>query len=131
MSVQSALPIGVITRTGATTPFDRERIRAAIAGAAHATEELSSADVERVTESVVGALVAACLTYPTLEHIQDTVEQALIAGSFTATARAFIAHRDQHARLRDDTKTVVDVGSSINEYLDRSDWRINANANQG
>ena len=131
MSVQSALPIGVITRTGATTPFDRERIRAAIAGAAHATEELSSADVERVTESVVAALVAASLTYPTLEHIQDTVEQALIAGSFTVTARAFIAHRDQHARLRDDTKTVVDVGSSINEYLDRSDWRINANANQG
>jgi len=25
----------------------------------------------------------------------------------------------------------VDVESSINEYLDRSDWRVNANANQG
>lgn len=28
-------------------------------------------------------------------------------------------------------RTTVDVESSINEYLDRQDWRINANANQG
>jgi ribonucleoside-triphosphate reductase len=26
---------------------------------------------------------------------------------------------------------VVEVGASIDEYLDRSDWRVNANANQG
>lgn len=25
----------------------------------------------------------------------------------------------------------IDVASSVNEYLDRSDWRVNANANQG
>ncbi len=29
------------------------------------------------------------------------------------------------------SRTTVDVESSINEYLDRQDWRINANANQG
>jgi len=28
-------------------------------------------------------------------------------------------------------KTLVDVASSVNEYLDRVDWRVNANANQG
>ncbi|HEY8911971.1 ribonucleoside triphosphate reductase [Lacisediminihabitans sp.] len=123
--------MGVIARSGATTPFDSERIRAAIAGAARATKELSSADVERVTQLVLVALAGSGVTYPTVEYVQDIVEQALIAGSFTATARAFIAYRDQHARLRDDTKTVIDVGSSINEYLDRSDWRVNANANQG
>jgi anaerobic ribonucleoside-triphosphate reductase len=33
--------------------------------------------------------------------------------------------------LREDARTVVDVGQSVNEYLDRSDWRVNANANQG
>jgi anaerobic ribonucleoside-triphosphate reductase len=127
----NALPMGVITRTGATTPFDGQRIRTAIAGAARATEELSTSDVERVTQLVLSALDGSTAPYPTVEHIQDTVEHALIANSFTATARAFIAYRDQHARLRDDTKTVVDVGSSINEYLDQSDWRVNANANQG
>ncbi|ASR55404.1 ribonucleoside triphosphate reductase [Cellulomonas sp. CW35] len=29
------------------------------------------------------------------------------------------------------TPVTVDVASSIDEYLDRSDWRVNANANQG
>lgn len=28
-------------------------------------------------------------------------------------------------------QVVVDVGASIDEYLDRRDWRVNANANQG
>ena len=28
-------------------------------------------------------------------------------------------------------QTIVDVESSMEEYLDRSDWRVNANANQG
>ncbi|MEU8965001.1 anaerobic ribonucleoside-triphosphate reductase, partial [Streptomyces sp. NPDC048491] len=27
--------------------------------------------------------------------------------------------------------TVVDAVDSVTEYLDRSDWRVNANANQG
>lgn len=35
----------------------------------------------------------------------------------------------EHAQDR--AQVVVDVGSSIGEYLDRSDWRVNANANQG
>src|SRR4051812_8660447 len=29
------------------------------------------------------------------------------------------------------SKTPVDPVSSLNEYLDRRDWRVNANANQG
>ncbi len=29
------------------------------------------------------------------------------------------------------TRTQVDVGSTMREYLDRTDWRVNANANQG
>jgi ribonucleoside-triphosphate reductase len=29
------------------------------------------------------------------------------------------------------TQTIVDVESSMEEYLDRRDWRVNANANQG
>jgi ribonucleoside-triphosphate reductase (formate) len=35
--------------------------------------------------------------------------------------------KEQHMTER----VVVDVASSVDEYLDRSDWRVNANANQG
>ncbi|BDZ41744.1 anaerobic ribonucleoside triphosphate reductase [Paraoerskovia sediminicola] len=38
-----------------------------------------------------------------------------------------IAPHPQPSRQR----TAVDVASTIGEYLDRSDWRVNANANQG
>jgi hypothetical protein len=59
------------------------------------------------------------------------VEQTLIAANHLKTARAYIVYREQHAKLRADRKTLVDVESSINEYLNRQDWRVNANANQG
>ena len=68
---------------------------------------------------------------PSIENIQDVVEQVLISANHLKTARAYIVYREQHTKLRQDRKTVVDVGSSINEYLDQLDWRVNANANQG
>ena len=55
----------------------------------------------------------------------------LIAADHVATARAYIVYREQHKRLRADRRTVVDVAASMNEYLERRDWRVNANANQG
>lgn len=124
-------PTGVIKRTGATAPFDIERIRVAIFSAGTASGEMTSNDADLITQKVVAALNDTGVPYPTVEYIQDTVEQMLLTNSYTATARAFIAYRDQHARLRADARTLVDVGASINEYLDRSDWRVNANANQG
>ena len=36
-----------------------------------------------------------------------------------------------HATPCTDHRTLVNVESSINEYLTRADWRVNANANQG
>ena len=45
--------------------------------------------------------------------------------------RAYMAYRQRRATLRADAQTLVDVQSSINEYLTRADWRVNANANQG
>jgi anaerobic ribonucleoside-triphosphate reductase len=37
---------------------------------------------------------------------------------------------EEESRVMDELP-VVEVGTSIDEYLDRSDWRVNANANQG
>lgn len=46
---------------------------------------------------------------PGLEQIQDIVEQTLIATNQLKTARAYIAYREQHARLREDRKTLVPI----------------------
>ena len=128
---QLAPPTGVIKRTGATFDFDPTRVQSAIERAGAATGEVDVAEAAVLSAQVSALLAAEQVPYPHVEHIQDLVEQVLLAAGHTATARAYIAHRERHARLRDDTRTVVEVGSSINEYLDRSDWRVNANANQG
>ncbi|WP_407342981.1 ribonucleoside triphosphate reductase [Pengzhenrongella phosphoraccumulans] len=125
------LPTGVIKRTGATTTFDADRIRSAIERAGSAIGEVDRARAAALTVEVAGRLAAEQVPYPHVEHVQDVVEQALLGAGHTATARAYITYRERHAQLRDDTRTVVEVGSSINEYLDRSDWRVSANANQG
>ena len=125
------LPTGVLTRTGATQPFDPARIGSAVRRAGAATGELDAAAAALIAEAVVADLVAEGAAYPQVEHIQDLVEHALLVAGHTTTARAYISYRDAHERLRADARTVVEVGASINEYLDRSDWRVNANANQG
>ena len=68
---------------------------------------------------------------PTIEQIQDVVEQVLISANYYKTARAYIVYRESRSKSRQDKKTLVDVASSVNEYLERADWRVNANANQG
>ena len=68
---------------------------------------------------------------PNIEQVQDAVEHALFDSGYFATLRAYIVYREQRAKSRDAKKSWVNVESSINEYLDQLDWRVNANANQG
>ncbi|MFZ5558746.1 MAG: ribonucleoside triphosphate reductase [Pseudomonadota bacterium] len=125
-------PAGVIKRNGAWQPFDQQRIASAIARAGAATAEFDEARAQALAERVVETLGRRSGLAPaTVEAIQDVVEQTLIEQGHLATARAYIAYRDQHRRLREDRKTLLDVASSVDEYLTRRDWRVNANANQG
>ncbi len=129
----ASLPTQVVKRDGAIVSFDSAKILSGIRRAGDATGELDSAEAERLTAEVVKVLTHCRLAVgpPGIERIQDTVEQVLISANHFQTARAFIVYREQHRTLRRDRKTLVDVASSVNEYLDRLDWRVNANANQG
>jgi ribonucleoside-triphosphate reductase len=128
----TTLPKGVIKRDGSLAPFDADKIRSAIQRAGAATGEFDANEAFLLTAQVVKVLIHKFRTEPPhIEKIQDAVEQALISANHAKTARAYIVYREQHAKLRQDKKTVVDVESSINEYLNQMDWRVNANANQG
>ncbi len=122
----------VIKRNGTRTPFDPDRICAAITRAGRAAGEFDASVAGRITEVVLNKLQPLVIDRdPTIELIQDRVELTLMDEGFYRTARAYIAYREQHQRLRRDRLTAVNAVSSVNEYLDREDWRINANANQG
>ena len=126
------LPREVVLRSGQRVPFDAERIRAALASAGQASGEYGAEEAALLTAQVTKVLIHRFHgEAPTIEQIQDVAEQTLIAANHLATARAYIVYREQHATLRADKQTLVDVESSINEYLTRADWRVNANANQG
>lgn len=122
-------PQYVLKRDGRIVPFDIDKIRLALLNASRVTAEFDEAEAIRLS-TLISSRLQGDLT-PTIEQIQDQAEEALLQYHYLKTARAYIAYRSQHARLRSDVRTVVDVESSINEYLDQSDWRVNANANQG
>ena len=127
-----AMPAAVIQRDGQRAVFDACRIRSAIARAGAATGEFGDAQAALLTDEACRVLAYRWPGgAPHIEQIQDVVEQTLVAARHMATARAYMAYRQRRATLRADAQTLVDVQSSINEYLTRADWRVNANANQG
>ncbi|MDP1682279.1 MAG: anaerobic ribonucleoside-triphosphate reductase, partial [Burkholderiales bacterium] len=127
-----SVPRQVIKRDGKPAPFDAAKIRSAIHRAGQATGEFGDIESDLLSAQVVKVLIHKYRSEAAaIENIQDVVEQVLISANHFQTARAYIVYREQHKKLREDRKTVVDVGASINEYLEQQDWRVNANANQG
>ena len=122
----------VIKRDGSVKDFDANKIVAAIAKAGKATGEFDESRAARITEErVLPSLVALNLVTPHIEQVQDAVERALFEEGFFKTLRAYIVYREQRQKARDARQSWVNVESSINEYLQQLDWRVNANANQG
>ena len=127
-----ALPGHVIKRSGARVTFELAKIANAIQRAGAATGEFDETEAHRLAQHVGRVLAHRhVLEPPGIEAVQDAVEQTLAGNSHFVTARAYIVHRDRHDRIRDARRTIVDVAASVDEYLEKKDWRVNANANQG
>ena len=117
-------------RDGVVVPFDASRIARAVARAARA---VGDPDPDK-TGVFIAQFVATSLRTADIvdiEAVQDQVEIALMKTQHYETAQAYTRYRWQRAGVRADARTMVDVQSSVDEYLDRSDWRVQANANQG
>ena len=122
----------VTKRDGTLAPFDSSKIYNAINKAGTTTGEFGEQESWLLTAQVLKVLKHKFAeSLPSIEQIQDIVEQVLISSNYFATAKAYILYRDQRNRAREDHKVMVDVESSVNEYLEKLDWRINENANQG
>jgi ribonucleoside-triphosphate reductase len=126
------LPRAVIKREGKIVDFDPAKIASAITRAGAASGDFSAEEGDAIARRLTGTLVErAGTTTIDVEKIQDAVELVLLNAGHLKAARAYIVYREQHAKLRSDKQTMVDVATSVNEYLDQLDWRVNANANQG
>ncbi len=122
----------ITKRDGTLAPFDSTKIYNAILKAGTSTGEFGEQESWLLTAKVLKVMEHKFVeSLPSIEQIQDIVEQVLISDNYFQTAKAYILYRDQRNRMRSDKKVMVDVESSINEYLEKLDWRVNANANQG
>ena len=96
-------------RDGQIVPFDRNRITSAISRAMQASGEGDPQnDAARVSEQVVTFLGRKYPAghIPTIEQIQDAVEEQLILMDFPKTAKAYILYRNERARVRSLRKTI-------------------------
>lgn len=118
-------------RNGAIHSFDVQKIISAVEKAFASTLETDIAYATEVAQKAVLHLQEANISIPSVEAVQDTVERALMEMGFQETAKAYILYRQKHAELRSDCNVVVEVEKTMDEYLSKADWRVNANANSG
>ena len=132
MNKTYVMPSSILKRDGNLADFNNDKITAAIEKAGEATGEFGP--YEAIILSGQACKVIAYRfqgAVPHVEEVQDIVEQVLVNANHFKTARAYIVYREKRRQRRHDRETFVDVTSSVNEYLSRLDWRVNANANQG
>ena len=123
----------VVKRNGITVPFDEKKIENAVAKAFVATGEVEARDVSAmsraITLMVVTGLRETAEEIPTVEEIQDKVEEALMKCDYAKTAKAYILYRNQHQKARNTKNTLLDYKKLVNGYIgEEKDWRVKENS---
>ena len=113
----------IIKRDGSKVKFEEAKITRVILKAFKATEEVEEEkqkkEAQRLTKVVVNILSKGINgDLPTVEQVQDVVEQVLMAASYFETAKAFIIYREKHQTVRVAKRVLGvedDLGLSVNQ----------------
>ena len=72
---------------------------------------------------------------PEVEEIQDLIEKSLYKHGYFDVMKNFMLYRHLHKlqreNLLDKEATYINCNTTIEEYINKQDWRINANSNTG
>ena len=93
--------IKIKKRDGRTVTFNIEKIANAIYKAAQSVGGSDQEEALVLSGKVVDMLMEKNLTSPTVEQIQDCVEDVLINEGHAATAKAYILYRSERTRARE------------------------------
>jgi ribonucleoside-triphosphate reductase len=119
-------------RNGTIVDFDVKKIENAIKKAATASnpkKPLNEKEIAKKAEKEITKQYKDEI--PTVEQVQDIVEETLISSNYPRVAKDYILYRQKRSEARADQNVMVDVDKTMSEYLDQLDWRVNANSNQG
>ena len=118
-------------RNGNVVPFDRSKIRVAIEKANRTVEDenMTPVTLEYLTEKVCTCAQLTEQEIPTVEEVQDRVEEQLIALGFAKTAKAYILYRAEHAKIRQAESDLMDIYKELTfqDAKDADIKRENAN----
>lgn len=115
-------------RDDAVVRFDSGKITSALIKAGKATGEFDDVIARRLTIRVMNvARQMVTAEIPTVEEIQDIVEEVLIASPYKKTAKSYILYRDQHNKIREIISN-AEI-SLIDKYLEKLDWQVKENSN--
>ena len=115
-------------RDGRLVVFTQRKIMSAIERAGIESGEFGEVEANKLAAKVVKrAELELTVKVPTVEQIQDIVEEVLLESRYKKTAKMYIIYRDQHKKIREIADgTHIDL---IDQYLSRMDWRVNENSN--
>lgn len=115
-------------RDGKLVDFQPEKIALAISKAGKATGEFGYDVAEKLAKKVSElAPDRIRRKIPTVEELQDVVEEVLLGSKYRATAKAYIIYRQKHAEMRELAEMQkVDL---MDQYLNNADWQVKENAN--
>ena len=125
----------VVKRSGEIEAYNRKKIEAAINKAISAVDgRVNNKKAVFLTDKVEEKLKAVMAnryahSIPAIEEIQDVVELVLIEQQEAALAKAYILYRAKREAVRDTESLMLNINSTMDGYLSRSDWRVQENAN--
>jgi len=118
----------IIKRNDTKEEFNAKKITTAILRAGEVTGEFGEMEAVNLTIRVINIAQQLFVDRPpTVEGIQDIVEEVLLTSPYRKTAKAYILYRDQHAKIREITSR-SQVGL-VDQYLEKIDWKVNENSN--
>lgn len=118
----------VIKRDGRLVPFDLEKITFAIFKALRATGKPDRRKATFLAEEAWMKLNEMQVGQPSVESIQDLVEQVLFKNQEFEAAKAYIIYRYQHQNIRE-TKNIFSNIDIVEDYINLQDWRVKESAN--
>ncbi len=118
-------------RDGSIVEFDQSKITDAIFKAITATNQGDGVKSKRISNRVIQILNRRFKKeeIPSVEQIQDIVEEVLILEGLVETAKAYILYREQRRRIREAGVLFDESSEMVDKYLKELDWQIQENAN--
>lgn len=126
-------------RDGRVVKFDKAKISSAIYKALCVTGEGGKRNAQELARKIEHEVNKRYyvrngggkfkVEIPTVEEIQDIVENYLIREDYIDTVKAYIIYREQHRLIRENNDVLKKSIDLVDDYLSEADWQVKENSN--